>query len=73
MRIWITASTAPADLAGLTRCTPGTAICTIVLPDSAHVQEDEHANEHGYGEHQPSLPLHSTGCGANLDHYGVSC
>jgi metallo-beta-lactamase family protein len=43
-------------------CTPGTHdLCTIVLPDSAHLQEEEarHANKHGYGKHQPSLPLYT--------------
>ena len=43
-------------------CTPGTHdLCTIVLPDSAHLQEEEarHANKHGYSRHQPSLPLYT--------------
>ncbi len=43
-------------------CTPGTReLCTIVLPDSAHLQEEEarHANKHGYSRHQPSLPLYT--------------
>ena len=43
-------------------CTPGTHdLCTIVLPDSAHIQEEEarHANTHGYSKHQPSLPLYT--------------
>ncbi len=43
-------------------CTPGTHdLCTIVLPDSAHLQEEEarHANKHGYSKHQPSLPLYT--------------
>ena len=45
-------------------CTPGTHdLCTIVLPDSAHLQEEEarHANKHGYSRHQPSLPLYNIG------------
>jgi metallo-beta-lactamase family protein len=43
-------------------CTPGTHdLCTIVLPDSAHLQEEEarYANKHGYSKHQPSLPLYT--------------
>lgn len=43
-------------------CTPGTRdLCTVVLPDSAHLQEEEarHANKHGYSRHQPSLPLYT--------------
>jgi metallo-beta-lactamase family protein len=43
-------------------CTPGTYdLCTIVLPDSAHIQEEEarYVNKHGYGKHQPSLPLYT--------------
>jgi metallo-beta-lactamase family protein len=43
-------------------CTPGTHdLCTIVLPDSAHLQEEEarHANKYGYSRHQPSLPLYT--------------
>ncbi len=43
-------------------CTPGTRdLCSIVLPDSAHLQEEEarHANKHGYSRHQPSLPLYT--------------
>ena len=43
-------------------CTPGTRdLCTIVLPDSAHLQEEEarYANKHGYSKHRPSLPLYT--------------
>ena len=43
-------------------CTPGTReLCSIVLPDSARLQEEEarHANKHGYSRHQPSLPLYT--------------
>ena len=43
-------------------CTPGTRdLCTIVLPDSAHLQEEEarFANKHGYSRHKPSLPLYT--------------
>ena len=43
-------------------CTPGTRdLCSIVLPDSAHLQEEEarHANKRGYSRHQPALPLYT--------------
>jgi metallo-beta-lactamase family protein len=43
-------------------CTPGTRdLCTIVLPDSAHLQEEEarDAARHGYSRHKPSLPLYT--------------
>src|SRR5437899_12686920 len=43
-------------------CTPATRdLCTIVLPDSAHLQEEEarYANKHGYSKHRPSLPLYT--------------
>ena len=34
----------------------------IVLPDSAHLQEEEarEANEGGYSKHTPALPLYDT-------------
>src|SRR6476660_1969689 len=36
-------------------------LSSVVLPDSAHLQEEEarHANKHGYSRHQPSLPLYT--------------
>ncbi len=43
-------------------CTPGTKdLCTLVLPDSAHLQEEDAraANRHGYSKHQPALPLYT--------------
>jgi metallo-beta-lactamase family protein len=43
-------------------CTPGTRdLCTIVLPDSAHIQEEEarFANKRGYSKHKPALPLYT--------------
>jgi metallo-beta-lactamase family protein len=43
-------------------CTPGTKdLCTLVLPDSAHIQEEDarHANRRGYSKHQPALPLYT--------------
>ncbi len=38
------------------------ALVSIVLPDSAHLQEEEaaHANRHGYSKHDPALPLYDT-------------
>src|SRR6185503_15423454 len=43
-------------------CTPGTHdLCTLVLPDSAHIQEEDarQANRHGYSKHSPALPLYT--------------
>jgi len=43
-------------------CTPGTRdLCTLVLPDSAHIQEEDarNANRHGYTKHSPALPLYT--------------
>jgi len=43
-------------------CTPGTKdLCTIVLPDSAHIQEEDarEANRRGYSKHRPALPLYT--------------
>ena len=43
-------------------CTPGTKdLCTLILPDSAHIQEEDarQANRHGYSKHQPALPLYT--------------
>ncbi len=44
-------------------CTPGTReLCTLVLPDSAHIQEEDarDANRHGYTKHHPALPLYTS-------------
>ena len=44
-------------------CTPGTReLCTLVLPDSAHIQEEDarRANRHGYSKHAPALPLYTS-------------
>jgi metallo-beta-lactamase family protein len=46
---------------GPIHATSGTiALASIILPDSAHLQEEEarHANEQGYSRHQPALPLY---------------
>jgi metallo-beta-lactamase family protein len=43
-------------------CTPGTReLCTLVLPDSAHIQEEDarQANKRGYSRHHPALPLYT--------------
>ncbi len=43
-------------------CTPGTKdLCSLVLPDSAKIQEEDarDANEHGLTRHQPALPLYT--------------
>ena len=44
-------------------CTPGTAdLLTIMLPDAAHLQEEEaeFANRHQTSKHRPALPLFTT-------------
>ncbi|MDA8290435.1 MAG: MBL fold metallo-hydrolase [Actinomycetota bacterium] len=46
--------------AGPIVCTPATAdLAGIVLPDAAHLQEEEasYANARGYSKHRPALPL----------------
>src|SRR5580765_1919346 len=43
-------------------CTPATRdLCSLVLPDSAHIQEEDarDANRHGYSKHHPALPLYT--------------
>jgi metallo-beta-lactamase family protein len=53
---------AGAGFRGRIFCTPGTRdLCTLVLPDSAHIQEEDarHANRHGYSKHRPALPLYT--------------
>src|SRR5919197_1249394 len=44
-------------------CTPGTKdLCSLVLPDSAHLQEEDarEANRHQYSKHSPALPLYTS-------------
>ena len=44
-------------------CTPGTRdLCSLVLPDSAHIQEEDarDANRHQYSKHHPALPLYTS-------------
>jgi metallo-beta-lactamase family protein len=43
-------------------CTAGTAdLCGLVLPDAAHLQEEDakFANARGFSKHQPALPLYT--------------
>ncbi len=43
-------------------CTEGTRdLCKILLPDSAHLQEEEaeYANRRGFSKHHPALPLYT--------------
>lgn len=43
-------------------CTPGTKdLCSLVLPDSAHLQEEDarDANRYKYSRHAPALPLYT--------------
>jgi len=43
-------------------CTPATKdLCSLVLPDSAHIQEEDarEANRFKYSKHQPALPLYT--------------
>lgn len=43
-------------------CTGGTVdLCGLVLPDSAHIHEEDarQANKHGYTRHAPALPLYT--------------
>src|SRR5215212_7317197 len=44
-------------------CTPATKeLCGLVLPDAAHIQEEDarDANRHGYTKHAPALPLYTS-------------
>ena len=47
---------------GVIYCSQGTKdLCEILLPDSAHLQEEDarHANYHHYSKHSPALPLYT--------------
>jgi metallo-beta-lactamase family protein len=51
-----------AGFRGRVFCTPGTRdLCTLILPDSAHIQEEDArlANRRGYSKHSPALPLYT--------------
>jgi metallo-beta-lactamase family protein len=53
----------PQGYQGRIFCTPGTKdLCSLVLPDAAHIQEEDarDANRHGFTKHQPALPLYTT-------------
>src|SRR3954452_19258474 len=42
---------------------PGTKeLCSLVLPDAAHIQEEDarDANRHGYSKHSPAVPLYTS-------------
>jgi len=52
-----------AGFRGRVFCTPGTKdLCSLVLPDAAHIQEEDarDANEHHYTRHTPALPLYTS-------------
>ncbi len=47
---------------GPVHCTAGTAdLCRLVLPDAAHIQEEDakFANKRGFSKHAPALPLYT--------------
>jgi metallo-beta-lactamase family protein len=51
-----------AGFKGPIHCTPATRdLCSLVLPDAAHIQEEDakFANKRGYSKHQPALPLYT--------------
>jgi len=51
-----------AGFRGSIYCTESTfELCKILLPDSAHLQEEEalYANRHGFSKHKPALPLYT--------------
>jgi metallo-beta-lactamase family protein len=51
-----------AGFRGRVFCTAGTRdLCSVVLPDAAHIQEEDarDANRHGYSKHHPALPLYT--------------
>jgi metallo-beta-lactamase family protein len=52
-----------AGFRGRIFCTPATKeLCSLVLPDSAHIQEEDarEANRHGFSKHAPALPLYTS-------------
>lgn len=47
---------------GVIYCSKGTRdLCSILLPDSAHLQEEDakYANQHHFSKHSPALPLYT--------------
>src|SRR4030081_1142574 len=52
-----------AGFRGRIYCTPATReLCSLVLPDAAHIQEEDarEANRHGFSNHAPALPLYTS-------------
>lgn len=52
-----------AGFRGRVFCTAATKdLCSLILPDSAHIQEEDarDANEHHYTKHKPALPLYTS-------------
>src|SRR5580765_895642 len=52
-----------AGFRGRVFCTPATReLCTLVLPDAAHIQEEDarDANRRGFTKHAPALPLYTS-------------
>jgi metallo-beta-lactamase family protein len=52
-----------AGFRGRIFCTPATKdLCSLVLPDSAQIQEEDarEANRHGFTKHSPALPLYTS-------------
>ena len=52
-----------AGFRGRIFCTPATKeLCSVVLPDAAHIQEEDarEANRHGFTRHSPALPLYTS-------------
>jgi metallo-beta-lactamase family protein len=52
-----------AGFRGRVFCTPATKeLCSLVLPDSAHIQEEDarEANRHAFTKHHPALPLYTS-------------
>ena len=52
-----------AGFRGRIFCTPGTKdLCSLVLPDAAHIQEEDarEANRGGFTKHSPALPLYTS-------------
>ena len=52
-----------AGFRGRVFCTPATReLCSLVLPDAAHIQEEDarDANRHGFTKHAPALPLYTS-------------
>jgi len=52
-----------AGFRGRVFCTPATIeLCSLVLPDSAHLQEEDarEANREAFTKHQPALPLYTS-------------